>query len=399
MKAVGIICEYNPLHKGHEYHIKTARRDLGADAVIGVMSGNFVQRGDFACFDKWTRARWAIDSGMDLVLELPAPFSCASAEFFAKAGVDILNACGVVDFLSFGSESGTLEGLTNCANALSSEEFKAELSKCSAQYFGRSFPYIRQKALSAIIGDDASLIEKPNNILAVEYIKAIVSTKSAIIPTTVKRQGADYNSSDTSEFMSATGIRGLMDLGRYKEAADNLPDTLKEDFLRTVSSYGGHIKGISSFGSTVLYRLKSMSISDFEALPDTGEGLSNRLFEAAAKAFTLDEFIKAVSTKRYTQSRIDRIILSALLGITRAEIEGGVSCIRVLGFNDTGRALLAKMRKKATLPIITKPAYCKHKGLSEYIKREQFRTSVYCLASPNLRLNEITQTPYYFKNE
>lgn len=343
MRTVGIVAEYNPFHAGHAYHIAETRRVVGECAVMAVMSGSFVQRGDCAIADKWTRARAALEGGADLVLELPTVWAVSSAERFAGGAVELLAAAGVTDFLSFGSECGGADRLRQVAACLDSPDYRAELRRFLDQ--GLPFAVCRQAAVTELLGEEAaSLLSRPNNNLGVEYIRALNALNSGIQPVTVPRVGAGHDGGDHGEYPSASHIRGEMLAGRLP--ADN-PASLR--FAERA----------------VLARLRAMTISDFEALPDSGEGLAVRLYDAARQAVTLDELYDLAKTKRYAHARIRRMVLWAALGLRESDRPEHPPYLRVLGFNGRGREVLREMKERAALPIITKPTHGKDIPLLE----------------------------------
>lgn len=329
MNAAGIISEYNPLHFGHIYHMEQTRALLGRDVpIVCVMSGSVTQRGDLACLSKWERARAAVAHGANLVIELPAPYACAAGERFALGGVHLLNATGVVDTLSFGSECGEISELINAQNAVEKnvEKFKILMSQ--------GYSYAAAQAKAAGLSDGA------NDILGLCYLKAIKTLNATLTPVAIKRCGAGHDQADESGFLSAMEIRRRMFSGEYVE----LPEPPQSEL---VSLYSGE--------RLVLAVLREMSIKDWVTVPDVSEGLEHRLFDAARAAKSLDEFYMAVKSKRYTLSRIRRIVLCAYLGIPR--IDALPPYIRVLAFDETGAKLLKRMKKTSSLPIITKPAH------------------------------------------
>lgn len=347
MSALGIVCEYNPFHNGHACQIAAARELLGTDApVICVMSGNFVQRGECAVMPKHARAMMAICGGANLVLELPTVYAVSSAEKFALAAVTILNASGVVDTLVFGSEAGTIEPLSNIADALIDNDTILKVkSKLKA---GVSYAAARENALREIIGDNANLLREPNNILAVEYLKALKRLNSEITPLTIKRSGSGHDGES-----SALAIRGM--LRRGEEVSRYIPAQCMA-VLRDEIAAGRAPLTMEPLENAILYRLRTMTEDEYAALPDVTEGLWLRLMRAGKNENTVAGVIEYTKTKRYAYSRIRRMVLAALLGITGSDTDTLPLYIRVLAFDNTGRQLLREMRGKALLPVIVKPA-------------------------------------------
>lgn len=345
MKTAGIIAEYNPFHNGHLYHIEETKK-AGYDCIVAVMSSNVVQRSEVASFSKHTRAKAAVKSGVNLVIELPCVYALASAEKFAEAGVYLLNALGVVDAVSFGSESGDLKSLSECADACLCEKVSKKTSELLES--GISYPKAREKAVETIYGKNISkLLKTPNNILGVEYLKSLKNTSLA--PFTIKRKGALHDSKDFSENIASASLlretvgEDIENLKNFfpKEAFE----IFKEEFQK------GHTASMDKLNEAVLYKLRSMSVNDFKKLPDVSEGLENRLFEASKLATSVEDFLSRVKTKRYTLSRIKRIVMYALLGIDKSLSETTPQYIRVLAFDEKGRALLKKAKEKSTLPV------------------------------------------------
>jgi len=345
--VVAIIGEYNPFHNGHAYHIQKTKEMTNADYVIAIISGNFVQRGNVSLIDKWSKANMALLNGVDLVIELPTVYSISSAENFAYGAIKILNSLKIVDTLSFGSEFCDLEVLEKIADVLVNEptEFKSilehELSK------GVSFPKARENALLMYLNDIrkyANILSSPNNILAIEYLKALKKTKSKMKPLAVQRVNVGYNDLEIkNNFASATAIR--------KKIIDNTPAGISK--LMPSSSYkilynsikkGHYVKDITAFEKEILYSLRRMYTDEIAELPDVVEGLENSIQDAADSCNTLTEFMNIIKSKRYTSTRIQRILLYALLGITKEDMKASYKInpyVRILGMNNKGKELLS----------------------------------------------------------
>lgn len=350
MHICGIIAEYDPFHTGHAHQIQAVREYLGAGcAVVCIMSGNWTQRGAPAITDKHTRARLALMGGADLVLELPLPYAISSAEWFARGGVSALNATGVITHLCFGSECGVLEPLQKTATCLDSEAYRQTLHVYLDQ--GLSFPVARQEAAQQLIGDAADCLSTPNNNLGVEYLRALRHCNSPITPFTIPRQGAGYGEPPRGGFASATYIRSLIHQGRVNDALPFLIDC-EVDILSTAS--------ISSYllaERAVLYALRQLTAEELSRLPDCGEGLANRLYNAIRQSTSIDEILSLSKTKRYTLARLRRILLWAFLGLSESDRPSAPPYLRVLGLNQTGRKVLKEMTAKSALPLLTKPAH------------------------------------------
>lgn len=338
MKTVGIICEYNPLHTGHLWQMQKIRAHFGQDcAIVCLMSGNFVQRGAPAIFDKSIRAEAAVRAGADLVLELPIGVSLSSAEGFAAGGVRI--AQSLCDCLSFGTESMTKEALWEAAAALNSPEFPDLLRRFLAD--GSSFPAARQRALEKLV-EDSCVPMLPNDILATEYCKAILQEKFQLDIFPVTRKGSYHAQTIDTEAPSATAVRQAMISGGSWQAA--VPENVQDLFAPAA------IHTISSGEKAMLYRLRTMTDEDFEKLPYGSEGLWRRLMHACREGSDLEQIIALTKTKRYTRTRIDRMILCAYLGITETVLRSPAPYVRILAFSNTGRMIL---RNKADrLPLL-----------------------------------------------
>ena len=334
MEITGIICEYNPLHTGHSKQIARVRQDFGEEnGIVCLMSGNFVQRGAPAIFDKSLRAEAAVRCGADLVLELPVTASLSSAEGFAAEGVRILSY--FCHRLSFGAETPEKDALMSIAKALLSEAFSPVLRKYLEE--GLSFPAARQKALTEL-GLWGEMLTSPNNILAVEYCKAILSQKSSLIPCPIYRPGSYHAETADPENPSATSLRTM--LYGAEDISPYLPPEAAPLFRNAV------LHSLSFGESAVLYKLRTMAEEEFSALPGGSEGLWRKLMRAAREFATVEEIASAVKSKRYTRTRIDRIILCAYLGITEEMLLSPVPYVRALAFNDRGREILKTARKK-----------------------------------------------------
>ena len=353
MKICGIIAEYDPFHTGHGRQIEEVRNILGHDcAVIVAMSGNWTQRGGPALVDKHTRAHMALMGGADLVLELPLPWAVSSAERFARGGAAILNATGIVTHLCFGSECGTLAPLARAAQALDSEEYFIHLHTGLDQ--GLSFPAARQQAAQFLIGADADCLSFPNNNLGVEYLRALDRLNSDITPITIRREGAGHGQTPAGGFASASWLRQQIPAGNWEEVSPYvLPEALALLRKTPFANYNRAERAI-------LYQLRQLSPDELAALPDCGEGLCNRLYQAIRQGTSSEEILTLVKTKRYTHARLRRILLWAFLGLNASDRLETPPYLRVLGMNSTGRTLLRSMSEQASLPILTKPAHVRN---------------------------------------
>ncbi len=436
MTVVGLVTEYNPFHNGHAYHMRMSREITGADGVVCVMSGNFIQRGEPAIINKWARTEIALSAGADLVIELPAVFAAASAEYFAFGAVKILDSLGIVDYICFGSEAGDVDILNAIADILVSEpqNYKSLLKQHLST--GISYPSAREKALADYIsahapdlcsrlgslsssggksaepGSISSLLAQSNNILAIEYLKALKKIGSNIRPTSIKRVSSSYNDENlTGTFSSATAIRNYIFTGCMHTSSDSdksppadnavlkaddpvlkevMPECSRRVLTREMEQGRGPVR-LESFENLIFMTLRKMALEQIAALPYVSEGLENRMKTAAENSGNLAEFLENASTKRYPRTRIQRALISMLTGLRASELEdfmqnGGPQYIRILGFSQKGRDLLSRIKKKASLPVITKTADHKNSD-NPYVRRmleiEATATDIYVLGYDN----------------
>jgi len=376
MKTVGIICEYNPMHLGHLGHIEKTRQILGEEtAVVCVMSGNFVQRGDFAAFNKHARAKMAIGSGADLVVEMPTPFVLQSAEGFARAGVYILNKLGVCDYISFGSESGDIGVLSEAANTIISD--RAQMLTREWLEKGISYAAAQQKAADEILGTGSDVFGSPNNVLGIEYLKALKKYDSNIKPITMKRTGGEHDS-DTG--FSASALRKILGSGSVPE--DLMSGVAFDVCIEEIESGRGPVS-MKQAELALLSRLRA--VKDFSDIQGMSEGLEKRFARYITSESSIDSILTCVKTKRYPMSRLRRVLFCAALGIRAKDIKSVPPYARVLAMNSTGKSLLNSARKKADLSIITKPASVKklNENAREMFELEAATTDFYVLAYPN----------------
>ena len=386
VQTTGVIIEYNPLHGGHIHMLEETRRQLGADtAVIGVMSGDFVQRGDFAILRKQARARAAVESGVDLVLELPLPWAVASAERFPDGGVQVLQATGLVTHLAFGSECGEIEPLRCLAETLLSKDLDA-LVKQELEA-GVSYAAARQRAVERLTtSETAALLESANNVLGVEYCKALLKRNSDIEPLTVRRSGSGHDAAlREGEHPSGSAIRQLLRDGDREAALDRMAPAMRRVYEAEEAAGRAPVLA-ETCQRAILAHLRSMSGEDFAKLDEGREGLYNRLYDAARSACSVEELLEAAKTKRYAYARLRRMVLWAWLGLVPAELPAEVPYLRVLAANETGRQLLSRMKKTAALPILTKPNHIRRldAAAQELFELEARAADLYALAYPDL---------------
>lgn len=411
MKIVGIIAEYNPFHNGHQYHLNQTKEFTDADGVICVMSSSFLQRGEPALIDKWERTKMALAGGVDLVIELPMPYALRSAEIFAFGGISLLDATGIVTHVSFGSESGEIEKLNQIAQILAEEPEMLNNLIINSLDQGFSYPSARTKALMSYmesadllgkltVNEIESITTSPNNILGLEYLKAIHRLKSPLIPVTIPRLGAEYHEKQIKHTIaSATAIRETL----WKRNQEGL-QLFDEKLLQTMPKSSQKIlqqgfedkKGpifTEDFSLQILTLLRRADVEDIANLFDVRGGLENRIKEAAHEATSIKNLIERIKTKRFTWTRIQRTIFHFLMNLTSVQCEyfdqlGGPQYIRILGFNPRGQRLLAHMKEETKLPIITRVANYYHRpGTPEPVNRmlelEILTTNLYSLVVSN----------------
>ena len=386
MKTAGIIAEYNPFHEGHLYHITKTREK--AKRVVAVMSGSFVQRGEPAVLDKWTRARAALLCGADMVIELPSLFSSASAEDFAAAGIKLLSDTGVVDSLSFGSEAGSLPGLLRIAEILASESKAYKAALKSALSEGLSYPAARERALAAFPGADAELLKMPNNILAAEYLKSLLKLGSPMAPMTIPRAGAGYNAQEIqSGFPSATALRKLILSGADGEALKGLIPGQALTLFEEALARGAGPVSLEDFAAEINYRIRVLGAEGLSEIADVTEGLEYKIIKTP---YDLEEKISFLKSKRYTRTKLQRMLLHILLDVRKSELEfwrtrGYCPYIRVLGFRRGAEGLLGEMARAAAVPVITNVKDAESILSPEalgLLKNEITREDIYGLAMP-----------------
>lgn len=362
MKVTGIVAEYNPFHNGHKYQIQRAKKLTGADYVVVAMSGNFTQRGTPAIMNKYDRAKMALLNGADLVLELPYCYACSSAEFFAKGAMSLFDKLSVVDSICFGSECGNINTLITIAEILANEpeDYKKEL-RLKLQK-GYSFPAARSSALHVALPEFAThstVLSSPNNILGVEYIKALFKLKSKIAPYTIERVGSGYHDYKLSKnFSSAIAIRQAL---MSESSLDNIKTQMPENCYEILKESFGKKTPVFQDDFTVLLKYK-MLLSEENAYwkyADISEDLSNKMSKQLFHSTDVTSLCEQLKTKDLTHSRITRSLFHILLDLTQKDFdtylkEGTVFYGRVLGFGKEAAPLLGEIKKHSSIPLITK---------------------------------------------
>ena len=389
-KVLGIIAEYNPFHNGHLHHLEESKKVTGSSYTIAVISGNFTQRGSTSLIDKWSKTKSALQCGVDLVLELPVLYSISSAENFADGAVKILDSLKIVDYLSFGSETADVNLLSSFAEVLYKEprEYRTLLSHELKK--GLSFPKARENALMMYLNNIrkyANVLSSPNNILGIEYIKALKKYKSNIEPISIPRYETGYNDFDyTGNIASATAIRNIIKNGGFDALRNLLPPPSYSAIIENMK-IGHIIPDLSVFEKEIIYNLRKMTTSEIAELPDVSEGLEFAIKNAANSCNTIVEFLNIIKSKRYTSTRIQRILLYSLLGITKKDMmlsKKTAPYVRVLGFNKRGRFLISEIAKaNPHLEIITSVKRFmdnnSNKNLKSMFEKDIWATNVYTI--------------------
>ena len=406
-RVLGIIAEYNPFHNGHMYHLQKAKEQSGAKYCICVMSGNFVQRGNTSIVNKWKKAEMALLNGVDLVIELPTIYSVASAEGFSLGAIKLLNNLKIVDAISFGTETSDFAALNNISSIVNEEPMKYKSILNSELKKGLSFPKARENALMLYLNDNKrydNILNTPNNILAIEYLKALKKIKSIIQPIPIKREKVYYNDNViVDEFASATAIRKLLKNEEFSEIRKVVPKSTYQ-ILEKETELGNVVLDLSRYEKEIIYNLRRMTVSEIAELPDVNEGLEHSLKNAANYSNDITNLINIVKTKRYTVTRIQRILICALLGITKRDVGMAKKTepyIRVLGFNEKGKELISRINKqnpKATVITSVKKFQDKNNNNknSKIYKRlldiDIFSTNVYTMACKSESLANLDYT-------
>ncbi|MGL4570971.1 MAG: nucleotidyltransferase [Clostridium sp.] len=401
MNLTGIITEYNPFHLGHKYHLTNAKKETNCNGVVCVMSGNFMQRGNPAILDKWTRAKMAVLNGVDLVLELPLIYSLSSAEDFAYGGVKLLNSLNCINNIYFGSESGDISKLKEIASILyyEPEEYKKFLKENLKN--GLPFHKSRANSLNSIMNDAETyeILSNSNNILGIEYIKALLKLESTINPFTLKREGNNYNDKNLSNsFSSATSIREtLKNSSNFNETKNSLP----VESYNIINNFKKENYNFS-FDENLFYFLKYKLLTKGDYLKnidDVSEGLDNKILKEILSSNSLDELILKSKSKRYTYTRISRILSKFFIGFEDFDVQSlkkeEITYIRPLAFNETGASILKNIKNNSDINIITKLP--KHIS-SEMLKLDVLSTKAYSVLNSNTNpLDDYFKSPYVQK--
>lgn len=403
MKVLGIVAEYNPFHKGHAYHLKEAKKAAKADYSVAIMSSNFLQRGQPALFNKWQRAEMAILNGLDLVIELPVLFSARSAWYFAFNSLYILNNTGLVSHLAFGLEEGKAEDLEGLAAFLAheNEDYKSVLKNNLG--LGLSLPAARELAIKEFFPSFSLDLNQPNLILALNYLKAIKLLESPIEPVYVERIGHYHGSEVHQDIASATHIRSLIE--RNQPAYKNYLPAASLEVIERLYKEGFKPVFLEDFSREIFYSLRKANLQELKNILSINEGLENRLLKSLSEAANLEDMIRITKSKRYPESRVQRIMAELLLGMTKDYSHDLPLYIRVLAFNSKGKEVITLIKEKSKLPLIDKFAsnYKKaDKNLKRQLDFEVKATNIYALAQKTGRYGayqqEFTSSPLYLSD-
>lgn len=389
-KVLGIVAEYNPFHNGHLYHLMKSKQVAQADFSIAVIGGNFTQRGEPSILDKWSKAESALLNGVDLVLELPTLYATSSAENFADGAIRLLDSLKIVDTISFGSESADINILNDFAEVLYKEPRQYKTLLSTELKKGISYPKARENALMMYLNDIRkylNVLSSPNNILGIEYLKALKKNKSKIQPLAIKRTNSNHNDLDFSgNIASATAIRNLVNNDDVFEI-DNLVPTSSYSILKQCINQGHTINDLSVFEKEIIYSIRMMDTKEIAEFQDVSEGLENLIKKAADSCNNLSDLIKIVSSKRYTETRIQRILLYILLDITKKDIiisKKTTPYARILGFNENGKQLISRIvdanpRIEFVTSVKKFIKECPDKNLQRMLEKDILATNIYTL--------------------
>lgn len=380
---VGIVCEYNPFHFGHKYHIEKTRELTGCDNIVCIMSGSVVQRGECAIFDKWLRAKHAVESGADLVIELPAYYVLQSADIFAKGAVELLSGMKVIDAISFGCECGDIDIIKKIADTMTDNDEKYNSYIKEYVKEGMGYPRASEKALLKCLPKYENIISKPNNTLAVSYIKAINNTNSNLVALCIKRDNDYHGGISNDGYLSASEIRErIIKNVDYKDYA---PDYLNEN-----------IYSLYNAESFILGYLRTLSCENISSVKGGEDGLSDLLINSAKKACSLDELFRLCTNKRYTLHRIKRYILSVILNI---DYDESPNYLRVLAIGKNGKKVLRNIKEKSDFTIVTKTADYNNKSkmFDTDIKATDFASLCSTDTSKRISGNDFVTSPYILK--
>lgn len=396
--VLGIVAEYNPFHNGHFYHLQESVRKTNSSHCVCVMSGNFTQRGEPSIVNKWSKAYMALCGGANLVIELPSIYSISSAENFANGAIKIFDSLKIINNISFGAECDDLATLNNIANVIYTEPIEYKNILNNELRRGVSFPVAREKAVMMYLNDIkryANILSSSNNILAIEYLKALKKQKSKINPVLVKREKVYYNDENIiDDFASATAIRKFMIQKEYSQVRKVVPKSTYK-ILGGQLEKGNIILGLNIYEKEIIFTLRKMTIEEIADLPDVSEGLEYSIKRAAEESNNIVNLLEKIKSKRYTTTRIQRILLYALLGINKKMMDNSKSIMpyaRILAFDDKGKELISEiMNANPKIDMVTSVNKYMQNNIKktskkrqiEMLKLDMFATDVYTLGYKN----------------
>lgn len=397
MNITGIITEYNPFHNGHKFHLEESKKETKSDGTICIMSGNFVQRGGPAIIDKWKRTEMALSNGVDLIIELPTFYAVSSAEFFAKGAVSILNSLNIVNNLFFGSEIGDAKALSEIAKVLVSEDERFQNILKENLSLGLTFAKAREKSLIEYLNSSEinNIITSSNNILGIEYIKAILKLNSSINPVALKREGSNYNDKSLSQtFSSATSIREVLKNTSNIEDLKNIIPLESYEVFSKLQEQDYRFTFEEEMFKYIKYKIQTNCVN-FNNLYEVTEGLDNKIIKEISSSNSLHEFILKIKSKRYTYSKISRILTHIYLCLDNDDFKDIANennlYVRVLGFNKTGREILSLIKANSSIPLITKVPRFTNNPL---LKFDLQATACYSLLNDKVNpFNDYLQSP------
>lgn len=397
MNITGIITEYNPFHNGHKFHLEESKKQTKSDGTICIMSGNFVQRGGPAIIDKWKRTEMALNNGVDLIIELPTFYAVSSAEFFAKGAVSILNSLNIVKNLFFGSEIGDAKALSEIAKVLVSEDKRFQNILKENLSLGLTFAKAREKSLIEYLNSSEinNIITSSNNILGIEYIKAILKLNSSINPVALKREGSNYNDKSLSQtFSSATSIREVLKNTSNIEDLKNIIPLESYEVFSKLQEQDYRFTFEEEMFKYIKYKIQTNCVN-FNNLYEVTEGLDNKIIKEISSSNSLHEFILKIKSKRYTYSKISRILTHIYLGLDNDDFKDIANennlYVRILGFNKTGREILSLIKANSSIPLITKVPRFTNNPL---LKFDLQATACYSLLNDKVNpFNDYLQSP------
>lgn len=402
-KVLGIVAEYNPFHNGHLYHLMKSKQEAQADFCVAVIGGNFTQRGEPSLIDKWFKTESAILNGVDLVLELPVLYATSSAENFADGAVKLLDSLKIVDILSFGAETSDLNVLNDFAEILYKEPRQYKTLLSTELKKGISYPKARENALMMYLNDIrkySNILSSPNNILGIEYLKALKKNKSNIEPIVIKRTNAGHSDLEfNGNIASATAIRNLVNEDDIFDV-ENLMPASSYSILSECVNHGFILNSLSTYEKEIIYSIRMMDAKEISEFQDVSEGLENLIKKAADSCNNISDLIKIISSKRYTETRIQRILLYILLDITKKDIMLSrkiTPYARILGFNEKGKQLISQIvtanpRIEFVSSVKKFLKECPDKNLIRMLEKDILATNIYTLGYKGESISNLDYT-------